>query len=105
MEGPQMPRGAVSRIMFVAVCLVVALFAGSPANAVPSNCNEGDFRATIDSGATSITLPANCIIVLTGAADDDANVSGDIDISANTTATTVTIIGAGVGSTIIDGGG
>jgi hypothetical protein len=108
-----MPRGAMSRTVLITVCLVVALFAASPATAAThtltcSNTIEGDLRATINDVAASgdtIVLPANCVIHLTGAANDDANLTGDIDISANTAATTLTFTGGGVGSTIIDGGG
>src|SRR5262249_20601833 len=88
------------------------LLAGRLANAATHilTCTgtiEGDLRATIDSSLTgdTIVLPANCVIHLTGPADDGADVSGDLDISANTVATTLTFTGTGARSTIIDGGG
>ena len=49
------------------------------------------------SGST-INIPA-CTITITGASGDDANVSGDLDFTKN-----LNLVGAGVGSTIIDGG-
>lgn len=48
----------------------------------------------------NVTLPAGTY-TLTGAAGDDVNASGDLDVTG---ATTLAINGAGVGTTIIDGG-
>jgi hypothetical protein len=105
-----MPCSALSRAFYIALILALGLLAWRPAAAATLTCTgtiETDLRATIDSAATNdvITLPANCVIQLTGAPDDDNNTSGDIDIAANTAATALTIEGAGAGSTIIDAGG
>lgn len=53
-------------------------------------------------GGDIITLPAGTY-TLTGAAGDDANASGDLDILA--AGSNLTINGARAGSTVIDGGG
>ena len=46
-----------------------------------------------------ILIPAGCVITLSGAAGDDANLSADLDILVS-----LTIQGAGPGQSIIDGG-
>jgi hypothetical protein len=54
---------------------------------------------TAASGGDTIVLPP-CRITLTGAAGEDANASGDLDIT-----TDLTLQGAGVGRTVLDGNG
>jgi hypothetical protein len=66
----------------------------------------GQLRALLNAppplpNITTIVVPA-CTITLTGAADDDFNVSGDLDVQGFGT---LTIQGSGVGRTFIDGGG
>src|SRR3990172_2888761 len=62
---------------------------------------SGQLRFEINEAALgdTIVIPAETITV-TGAAGEDANASGDLDITKN-----LTIQGAGPGATIIDGGG
>ncbi|HEV8674620.1 MAG TPA: hypothetical protein VGX21_11280, partial [Methylomirabilota bacterium] len=102
-----MSRGALTRAGFIALIITSGLLAGAGPAAAQIACTEAALRAAIDGAAdgATITLPGNCIITLTGAADDDSNTSGDIDIAGNTAAATLTIQGAGVGSTIIDANG
>jgi hypothetical protein len=90
--------------------LIVALGLGSlivpgPATAQIA-CTEVALRTAINAATTgsTITIPGGCTITLTGLADDNGNLSGDLDIAANTAASTLTIQGAGPGQTIIDGG-
>jgi hypothetical protein len=61
----------------------------------------GQLRALIDAAASgdTIVIPAGTI-TLTGAAGENVNASGDLDIRKN-----LTIQGAGAEATIIDGGG
>jgi hypothetical protein len=93
------------RRSFVTVALLAGLIPG-PASAALVGCSEAALRAAItavNGGATAdttITIPGNCTITLTGAAGDDANASGDLRLTAS-----MTIEGAGAASTIIDGGG
>ena len=61
---------------------------------------EAITAANAAAGSDNISLPAGTY-TLTGAAGDDANVSGDLDV----TTATLAINGAGVGTTVIDGGG
>ena len=72
--------------------------AGLGAGPAPNGCT------VTESGAgTPFTYELNLpsyTYTLTGAAGDDGNTSGDLDIVAS-----MTINGAGAGSTIIDGGG
>ncbi|MBN1200559.1 MAG: hypothetical protein JXJ20_01765 [Anaerolineae bacterium] len=69
--------------------------------AAPNDCSlRGALtQANNMPGADVINVPAG-VYVLTGAADDQANASGDLDILDD-----VTIRGAGAASTIIDGNG
>lgn len=62
---------------------------------------SGQLRFEINAAAPgdTIVIPAGTI-TLTGAAGEDANASGDLDINKN-----LTIQGAGPGLTVIDGGG
>lgn len=92
----------------IAIGLAVAVLAPRPAAAqTPITCAQAALRAAIDGAITgdTIVIPDHCTITLTGPANDDANGSGDLDIAGNTTATTLTIEGAGPGRTILDGGG
>ncbi|MDH4184161.1 MAG: CSLREA domain-containing protein [Nitrospinota bacterium] len=66
-------------------------------NSVGVDTTGGD--CVISAGADTISIPAGTY-TLTGASGDDANLSGDLDILQS-----VTITGAGAGSTIINGGG
>ncbi len=61
-----------------------------------SDCAVGDTEASNGSDADTIVLPAGTY-TLTGNPRDDANLSGDLDITKE-----VTIQGAGVDSTVID---
>ncbi|HEX4759288.1 MAG TPA: choice-of-anchor Q domain-containing protein [Thermoleophilaceae bacterium] len=65
----------------------------------PGNCSLRDAvnAANVDASADVINLPAGHY-TLTGAAGDDGNVSGDLDVTHD-----VTVAGAGAGSTVIDG--
>jgi hypothetical protein len=64
------------------------------------NGGAGQLRTLINSaaGGDTINIPA-CTITLTGAANDNANASGDLDIGKD-----LTLVGAGPGSTRIRGG-
>lgn len=53
-------------------------------------------------GTTNIAVPAGTYTLNTVGANEDANQTGDLDI---TTADTVVIMGAGAGATVIDGNG
>jgi CSLREA domain-containing protein len=65
----------------------------------PGNCSLRDAvnAANVDATADVINLPAGHY-TLSGAAGDDGNVSGDLDVTHD-----VTVAGAGAGSTVIDG--
>jgi hypothetical protein len=92
--------------------LLVSLIAGSvfvtPAHAAATftvtDCGDsgaaGQLRTLMNAAASgdSINIPA-CTITITGAAGEDANVSGDLDFTKS-----LTLFGAGVGASIIDGG-
>jgi predicted outer membrane repeat protein len=90
--------------------LALALAAAGPASAAVltvASCGDtgaqNQLRDRINDAAVSgdtINVPA-CVITLTGAAGNDSNASGDLDIIGKS----VTIVGAGPGLTIIDGGG
>ncbi|MDH4183707.1 MAG: hypothetical protein OEV92_05765 [Nitrospinota bacterium] len=67
------------------------------ANSVGADTTSGDCSAA--TGGDTISIPAGTY-TLTGASGDDANLSGDLDIWQS-----VTITGAGAGTTIIDGNG
>jgi hypothetical protein len=103
-----MLRPSVTRAFSTALILTIGLVAGNPA-AAQIACTEAALRAAIDgvNDGDTITIPDLRTITLSGAADDDGNVSGDLDLAGNITsgATDFTIEGSGPGRTIIDGGG
>ena len=91
-----------------AALLVVLLVWASPGSATTLTVTDlgdsgapGQFRTLINGAAPgdTIVIPAGTI-TLTGAAGDDNNLSGDLDIHKD-----LTIQGAGPGVTILDGGG
>jgi uncharacterized repeat protein (TIGR01451 family) len=103
-----MPNRVVGRAGRAALAGVAGLLMwGTAAAQTPVDCNEASLRAGIDSATTGavLVLPDNCTITLTGAAGEEFNESGDLDIGTNTAATSLTIQGAGPGRTIIDGNG
>jgi hypothetical protein len=99
-----MRSGAIEMAGLLIVVFAVVGLAGS-ADAVVIACSETALRTAINGAATvdTIEIPTGCTIVLTGAANDDANVSGDLDIRANTAATSLSIRGGGPLTTVIDG--
>jgi hypothetical protein len=56
-------------------------------------------RLITDAAAGDIIVIPACTINLTGAKDDDANVSGDLDVTKS-----LILLGAGAGRTVLDGG-
>jgi hypothetical protein len=90
--------------------LALAVALAAPARAAVIPCTLTDLRGAIDTAANNaiIEIPIGCTITLTGARDEDNNVSGDIDIivGGNLQPGTVnlTIRGGGPLTTIIDGG-
>lgn len=68
-------------------------------DSVPGSLRAAITTANSNEEEDTIYLPAGTYI-LQGAADEDANAEGDLDISTNHS---ITIIGDGPGSTIIDG--
>jgi CSLREA domain-containing protein len=67
---------------------------------LPGNCSLRDAvtAANADADASTINLPAGHY-TLTGAAGEDMNATGDLDVTHD-----LTVIGAGAASTVIDGG-
>lgn len=65
---------------------------------------EAVCAANTNPGADTITLPAG-VYTLTGAANDDAGQTGDLDVVPTFGANSITIQGAGSGVSVIDGGG
>ncbi len=102
-----------ARMLAVAVAMLLTLtLPGTPpasaATLTVTDCGDttpgggpGQLRTLITAAASgdTIVVPA-CTITLTGAAGDDANLTGDLDINQS-----LTIQGAGAGQTILDGGG
>jgi len=73
----------------------------SPREAIQSaNTNTGIDACTAGSGTDAITLPAGTYILSLAGVGEDANATGDLDITSP-----LTISGAGAATTIIDGGG
>jgi hypothetical protein len=69
--------------------------------ALASAQTNADFGGcTAGSGADTIIVPAGTYVLTRGPAGDDAGAHGDLDVVGDTT-----IVGAGAGSTTIDGGG
>ncbi|MGH7264762.1 MAG: right-handed parallel beta-helix repeat-containing protein [Candidatus Rokuibacteriota bacterium] len=90
---------------YKALVFLLILITGAPAAGAAvltlDVCTPEALRALM-AGAVDgdvLLLPA-CTITVTGAAGDDANVSGDFDI-----ATSITLQGVGPDATILDGGG
>jgi hypothetical protein len=96
----------------VAVLLTLALAGLSPAAAqtTVTDCGDttpggapGQLRTLILAAVAgdTIVIPASCsVITLTGLPNDDAGVTGDLDVLVD-----LTIQGQGIGVTVIDGGG
>jgi predicted outer membrane repeat protein len=98
----------------MAVMLTFALASLSPAAAqtthTVTDCGDttpggapGQLRTLILAAAAgdTVAIPASCpVITLTGLPDDDAGVTGDLDVLVD-----LTIQGQGLGLTVIDGGG
>jgi len=113
-----MPSRCLRHLLLLTLTLTLALGLAGPGPAaaatfVVDNCSDTPIGGTLSlreavamaaaSGDTSdtITFPAgSCVITLAGAAGDDANVSGDIDILTKI----LTLQGSGPDLTIIDGG-
>lgn len=107
-----------SRALYLLVMLLLALALAWSAALTPvvrattftvTDCGDtvpggaaGQLRKLISdaTGGDTINIPAGCTITLAGAAGDDANATGDLDITK-----TLTINGAGAGTSIVDGGG
>jgi CSLREA domain-containing protein len=70
---------------------ITAANTDTASGATPGECPAG-------SGADTITLPAGTYTLSIPGTDEDANATGDLDITAD-----LTINGAGAGATIIDG--
>jgi predicted outer membrane repeat protein len=97
------------RLGFSTAILALALSAGVPASATVltvTSCGDtgaqNQLRDRINDAALSgdvINVPA-CVITLALPGVEDANAGGDLDIVAKS----VTIVGAGPGRTVIDGG-
>ena len=106
-----MPRNSVGPLRLLALLLTIVLTGPSPGVAAIRPVTDlgdttpggtpGQLRFEINAAASgdTIVIPAGTI-TLTGAAGEDANASGDLDITKN-----LTLQGAGAGLTIIDGGG
>jgi hypothetical protein len=103
-------RGNQLAVLILLLFGLVSVDAGSAPAAVltVTDCGDttpggapGQLRRLITNAAPgdTILVPA-CIIRLTGAANEDFNAGGDLDISK-----TITIQGAGARRTVIDGGG
>ena len=99
------------RLGFSTAILALALSAGGPASATVltvTSCGDtgaqNQLRDRINDAALSgdvINVPACVITLALPGALEDMNASGDLDIVAKS----VTIVGAGPGRTVIDGGG
>src|SRR5262245_18777835 len=97
------------RLGFFTAVLAVTLAAGGPVSATVrtvTSCGDtgaaNQLRDLINDAAVAgdvINVPA-CVITLALAGVEDANAGGDLDIVAKS----VTIVGAGPGRTVIDGG-
>jgi predicted outer membrane repeat protein len=98
-----------TRFGLATAILALALAGGGPASATVltvTSCGDtgaaNQLRALINDAAVSgdvINVPA-CVITLASPGVEDANAGGDLDIVAKS----VTIVGAGPGRTVIDGG-
>jgi hypothetical protein len=102
--GLTLPRPAVAALINVDSqaddngpgCTLREAVTAANLNTAVNGCAAGDA-----SGTDTIALPASANhYSLTGAPDDDANLSGDLDIQGD-----VLIEGGGAGATIVDGGG
>ena len=105
---------ARTAVLALAAALVLATAARAPAatfvvtttadvidpNDGKVSLREAVLAANTSNGKAAIALPAGtCTLTLVGA-DEDAGLTGDLDITGH-----VTIQGAGAGATIVDGGG
>jgi hypothetical protein len=100
-----LPKAGSSLLRWVVAAVLMAPAASRAGTLTVTDCGDttpggtpGQLRRLInDAGpGDSIVIPA-CVITLTGAADDDANATGDLDILKN-----LTMLGAGP-DTILDG--
>jgi CSLREA domain-containing protein len=66
----------------------------------PAGMGNGDCTPATTGGANTITLGAQTYKFANGGAGEDANAGGDLDIAGTTTS--LTISGAGAGSTVVD---
>jgi hypothetical protein len=105
-----MPNPRSLRSLLSCAAVVASIWTAGPLGAavVPvTSCLDDGVGATLRNAITAaafqdvLVLPA-CTIVLAGAAGNDNNASGDLDVAGFKS---ITIVGAGVARTIIDGGG